>query len=182
MSLRDEPSPRRVKLKRPQEVIGLFEILPNRVNLIDQILNTDNIVLLAQHPLNQPIIGQWYPLPIDLPIPPLIDQLPHRLPARIPIRDVWLDPPQHIHGGFVDPHEDSVVELSQAEKAQDADDLGVELVDTSDTDHEGEAGFGWDVQRTRLFGLGREVGVLFGGGWFVRAASFGGWLGGFGNA
>jgi hypothetical protein len=117
-------------------------------------------MLLAEHPVNQIIVRQRNPLPIDLPIPPLIYQLANRLTAGISVSDVGLDPSEHVDAGFVDTHEDSVVELAQSEEAEDADDLGVELVDTADSDDKGELRLGWDVEGAGLFGVSTEVDLL----------------------
>jgi hypothetical protein len=60
------------------------------------------------------------------------------------------------------------VDLSQTQDPQDAQHLGVELIDTSDSDNEGQSGLSWDVDLSGELGLPSSgdfslVGGLVGG-------------------
>ena len=52
------------------------------------------------------------------------------------------------------------MELSQSQESEDSCDLRVQLVDTSDSNHKGNLGLGWDIQRSREFGLSSQFGLL----------------------
>lgn len=152
--LRDEPSAGWVQLEGPQEVVGLLEVVAHRVDLVDEVLDADDVVLLPEGLLDEVVVSEGDSLPVDLAVAALVDELPHGVAAGVPVGDVGLHPSQHIDGGLVDSDEDSVVELPESQEAQDADHLGVELVDTPDPNHEGEPGLGRDVQGAGLLGLG----------------------------
>jgi hypothetical protein len=51
------------------------------------------------------------------------------------------------------------VDLSESQDPEDSEDLGVELVNTSDPDDEGELGLGRDVDLSGEFGLSGLMGT-----------------------
>ena len=79
-----ETTKRATQLEGPQEIIGLLEARANGVNLVDQILNTDNAVL-AKCLLDDSVIGQGSPGLVDLPVTTLVDQFPNTLQVGIPV-------------------------------------------------------------------------------------------------
>lgn len=95
-------------------------------------------VLLSENLLNGSVGLEGNSLLVDLSVTSLEDELSDGFIAGITIGDVWLNSSEHIDGGFVKLDEDTVVELSQSEESHDSDGLGVEFVNTSDSDHEGD--------------------------------------------
>ena len=52
------------------------------------------------------------------------------------------------------------MKLSQSQESEDSCDLGVEFVDTSDSNDEGELSLSWDIQSSREFGLSSQLCLL----------------------
>ena len=57
----------------------------------------------------------------------------------IPESDIGLNDTDEVAWGFVDSDEGTVVNLTQSQESQDSDNLGVQLVDTPDSHHEGDS-------------------------------------------
>uniref|UniRef100_A0A0A9DVT3 60S ribosomal protein L7-2 n=1 Tax=Arundo donax TaxID=35708 RepID=A0A0A9DVT3_ARUDO len=55
----------------------------NSHDLVNKILNADDVVL-AQALLDDLVVGQRNPLLVQLPVAPLVDQLPDTLQVRVP--------------------------------------------------------------------------------------------------
>ena len=94
--------------------------------------------MLAQNALDGVVGFQGDSLLVDLAVTSLEDEFPDGLLGWVAVGDVGLNSSKHIDGGLVDSDEDSVMELSQSEESHDSDDLGVELVNTSDSNNKGE--------------------------------------------
>lgn len=127
------------KLEGPQEVVSLLEVGSYSVNLVDEILNGGDVVL-SEGFLDDGVRGQGDSLSVDLAVSSLEDKFADGFARGVSEGDVGLDSSEEVGGGFVDSNEDSVVELSESEESHDPDDFGVELVNTSDSDNEGESG------------------------------------------
>lgn len=63
----------------------------------------------------------------------------------VPVGDVWLDFSQQVCRGFVNADEGAVVELPKSQQSEDADRSGIKLVDTANSDHEGDLRLGRHV-------------------------------------
>ena len=94
--------------------------------------------MLAQNALDSVVGLQGDSLLVDLAVASLEDESPDGLLGGVAVGDVGLNSSKHIDGSLVDSDEDSVMELSQSEESHDSDDLGVELVNTSDSNNKGE--------------------------------------------
>ena len=53
---------------------------------------------------------------------------------------------EHFECCLVEADENCVVLLAESEELKDLSDLWIELVETTDSDNEGELGFGWDIE------------------------------------
>ena len=163
MSLGSEASPRCSQLERPEEVVSLLEVLTHSLDLVDEVLNRLD-TLLSERLLNNPVIGKRNALLVDLAETTLKNQFANGLTRRITESDVWLHTAQQVSRCLVDPHEDTVVDLPQSENAQDPEHLGVQFIDTPDSDHKGKSWLGGDVDLSGQFGLSacRNLGLVSG--------------------
>ena len=93
---------------------------------------------------------------VDFAIASLEDKSFNGFPGGVSVCDVGFDSPEHIDGGLVDSDENSVMELSQSEESHDSNDLGVELVNTSDSNDKGESGFSGHMDLSGMFGLNKS--------------------------
>mmetsp|Transcript_33672 Transcript_33672/g.95271 ORF Transcript_33672/g.95271 Transcript_33672/m.95271 type:complete len:306 (+) Transcript_33672:36-953(+) len=144
------------QLKGPQEVGGLLEGWAARVDLVDEVLNADDVVL-AQGLLNDSVVGERDPVLVDLAVAALVDQLTDGLEVGEAPGDVGLHIPQHVHGSLVDPHEDTVVDLAEAEQLQDLPGLGMHVVDTADANHEHDLSLRGHMEATLGLGLALQA-------------------------
>lgn len=80
------PAAGRVReLEGPKEVRCLLKVGTGSDNFVDEILNTENVIL-AQVFLNDGIIAEGYTLFVDLTITSFVDQFTNRLEVRFPGR------------------------------------------------------------------------------------------------
>lgn len=168
------------ELEGPQEVGGLLEVGADRVDLVDQILHTDNAVL-SEVLFNDLVVAEGNTLLVDLSITALVDELADRLQVRITVGNVGVDDGKHLLGGLSETDEDTVVDLEETEKLQDLAGLGGNLVDTVmerfsyrlnskeplrgrglplDTDNEGELVLGGDFKVALLLGQAGKADLL----------------------
>ena len=111
--------------------------------------------MLAQDALDGIVGFKGNSLPVDFAVASLEDKSFDGFPGGISVCDVGFDPPEHIDGGLVNSDDNSVVELSQSEESHDSNDLGVELVNTSDSNDKGEFGFSGHMDLSSVFGLNK---------------------------
>lgn len=137
------------QLKGPEEVVGLLEVRADSVDLVDQILHTDDSVL-AEGLLDDLIVGEGNTLAVNLSVTALVDELTNALQVGLTVGDVGLDELEHLDGSVGQLDEGSVVDLTETEELHDLAGLGGELVDTLDTDNEGELGLLSDIVRTSV--------------------------------
>ena len=79
---------------------------------MNQILNTDN-AKFAQILLNDLVVGERYPLFVDLSVSALVDKVTDRFYVWEAIRDIRFDYFEHFGGGFGEFDEDAVVDLEE---------------------------------------------------------------------
>jgi hypothetical protein len=137
------------QLEGPEEVRGLLEVGANGVDLVDEVLDGDDAEL-AEGLLDDLVVSERDALLVDLSVSALVQQLTDVLVGGIAVGDVGLDDPQHLHGSLGDLDEDTIVDLEETEKLEGLALLGVDLVDTLDTDSEDELGLGGDKERVAL--------------------------------
>lgn len=154
MSLGSESSSGGSQLEGPQEVVGLLEVRSYGVDLVDEVLNSGDVVL-SEGFFDDGVGGEGDSLSVDLAISSLEDEFADGFAGGVAEGDVGLDSSEHVGGGLVDSNEDSVVELSESEEPHDSDDFRVELVNTSDSDDEGESGLSRYVDLTGELSLDR---------------------------
>jgi len=142
------------QLEWPQEVAGLLEVGADSVDLVDEVLHADDAVL-AKVLLNDGVVGEREALLVDLAISTLVDELADRLEVGVAISNEWLNNAQHLDGGLGQTDEDTIVDLEETEELQSLALLGVNLVDTLDTDDECKLGLSWNVEGA--LGLGQTV-------------------------
>ncbi len=147
VSLGSESSSGSTKLEGPQEVVSFLEVGSNTVDLVNKVLDGADIVL-AKGLIDQGVGGKRNTLLVDLAVTSLENKFADGLAGGISEGDVGFNSPEHVGGGFVDSNEDSIVELSESEEPHDANDFGVELVNTSDPDNKGQFRLGRDVDLT----------------------------------
>ena len=73
-----ETTLRGTELERPQKIVGLFKVLPNRVDLVNEILHADDVEL-AQLILNDGVVSYSNTHSVHFAIATLVDQFPHTL-------------------------------------------------------------------------------------------------------
>ena len=117
------------QLEGPQEVVDLLEVGANGVQLVDQILHTDDAVL-AEVLLDDLVVGEGNTLLVDLAVSALVDELTDALQVGVTVGNVGVDDGEHLLGGLGEADEGAVVDLEQTEQLQDLAGLGSDLVDT----------------------------------------------------
>jgi hypothetical protein len=116
---------------------------------------------LAEVLLNDGVVGQRNTLLLgSLGVSTLVDELADRLEVGETVGDERLDDLEHLQGGLGQADEDTVVDLEKTEELKSLALLGVDLVDTLDTDDEHELGLGGDIVATLRLGDAGETDLL----------------------
>ena len=89
-----------------------------------------------------------------------VDKFADGLLVGITICNERLDNLQHLHGGLGHLDEDTIVNLEKSEELQGFAFLGINLVDTLDTNNEYKLGFFRDVEAVALLRLARQPDLL----------------------
>ena len=169
------------KLERPQEVVGFLEVRTNRVDLVNQILDTKDIVF-AKRLFNDAVIGKGNALGIHLAVSTLVDQFTDRFEVgvsiplqktkrtdtilktsfcacvcKICLRDVWLHNTQHVDRGLVDLDEDTSVDLTKTKQLQDLLGLWCHTVDTTDTHDKHNLSLRSHIEVALILGLTTKI-------------------------
>jgi len=147
------------ELEGPEEVASLLEVGADGVDLVDQVFHADDAVG-TEVLLDDGVVGEGNALLVDLSVSALVDELTDSLEVGVAVSDQGLDNLQHLNGGLGEADEDTVVDLEKTEELEGLALLGVDLVDTLDTDDKGELGLGRDVERTLLLGGAGEADLL----------------------
>lgn len=143
------------ELEGPEEVGGLLEVRADGVDLVDQVLHADDAVL-AEVLLDDGVVGERDALLLaGLGVAALVDELADGLEVGVAVGDEGLDDLEHLGGGLGQADEDAVVDLEETQELQGLALLRVDLVDTLDTDDEGELRLSRDV--VAALGLGDTV-------------------------
>lgn len=133
------------ELEGPQEVGGLLKVGADGVDLVNQVLHTDDAVL-AEVLLDDGVVGQRDALLLgSLGVSTLVDELADRLQVGVTVGDERLDDLQHLSGGLGQADEDTAVDLEETKELQGLALLGVNLVDTLDADDEDKLGLVGDI-------------------------------------
>ena len=124
-----ESTVRVAQLEWPQEARCLLEIWADSVDLVNQVLHTDNAVF-AEVLFDQLIVSQGDALLIDLAVATLVDELADGFEVRVAVGDVWVDNGEHFLRGFCEADEDTVVDLEETKELKCLAWLGSHLGDT----------------------------------------------------
>jgi hypothetical protein len=174
-----------VELEGPQEVVGLLELVTDGPDLVDEILDAGDTVVLGEDGLNNGVVVEGNSGAVDLTVATSVDELLDGGAGGVTVGDEGLDLADHVPGGSVESHEDTVVDLAETEELHDLLLLGGKLVDTSDTDNEGNLSLTLNKEGTGLLGVtlaldksGISSGVLggVGSGVLLSDGSLGGVL------
>lgn len=147
------------QLEGPQELVGVLEIGASSGDLVNQVLDRDDSVL-AQVLLDEGVGGDGQTLAVDLGVSTLVDQVADRGNGGLSVSHVRLNQLQHLLGGLGQLDEDTVVDLDQSEELEDLPRLGGDVVDTTQTDDEGDLGLGRDVEVARGLGSTAQTDLL----------------------
>lgn len=159
------------ELEGPEEVVGSLEVGSDGVDFVDKILDglESNF---SEGTFDDGVLLEWDSLAVDLSMSSLVDQLSDSLEVRVSPGDERLSDVEHHNSGLVELDEGGVSDLSESEELEDLLDSWRDLVDTSDSDYEGELGLSWDVNVSVLFGLSGSGDIeLFFGGVFLGVGS-----------
>lgn len=127
------------QLEGPQEVVGLLEVGPHGVNLVDQVLHADDAEL-SQGAFDHRVVRDRDALLVHLTEAALVDQLAYGLEVGVTVRHVRLHQAEHLHSRGVQPHEHRVVDLAQTKELQNLAHLGGHADDTADADNKHHVG------------------------------------------
>ena len=147
------------ELKGPEEVGSLLEVGADSVDLVDEILHTDDAVL-TEVLLNDGVVSEGSALLVDLSVTALVDKLLDGLQVGVTVGDPGLNNLEHLGGGLGDPDEDAVVDLEKTEELKDLAGLGGNLHDTLDTDDEDQTVLSRDVGGVVSAGSAGETNLL----------------------
>lgn len=147
------------ELEGPQEVGGLLEVGADGVDLVNEILHTNDAVL-AERLLNDSIVGQGNTLFVDLAVTTLVDEFLDGLQVGVAISNPGLNNLQHFSGGLGGLDEHTVVDLQKTEKLEGLAGLRGHLVDTLDTDDKDQLGLGRNVGRVVLLSNAVQADLL----------------------
>lgn len=140
------------QLEWEQEVVNLLEVWTNSVDLVDQVLNGQDTVF-TQVSLDDRVVRQSNSLLVDLTVTSLVDQLSNGRQVRVTISNVWLSQLQQFRSSLGNSDENTSVDLVQSQQLHDLSWLWWDLVDTLDSDNEGQFWFSIDVVRTGSLGI-----------------------------
>lgn len=140
------------ELEGPQEAGGLAEVRSRGEDLVDDVLNADKTVL-TERSLNDGVISDGNALLVNDGISALVDELADSLESGVAPSDVGLDNAEHLEDGLSQTNEDTVVQLTKAQKLQDLAGLRADVVDTTDTDDESNLGLRLDEELTSILGI-----------------------------
>jgi len=124
------------KLEWPKSVGNFLEVFASSVDLVDHVFNANNSVVVELC-LDLLVVGDLHALPVALEVTALVDESANCLERWVTICDVWLDKAEHVLHWLVDLDEDSVEDLTQAQKLQNLALLWCNLGDTTNAHNDG---------------------------------------------
>ena len=130
MSLLGEATERRAKLEWPEEVVNLLEIGADSPDLVDQVLDAAHVAGFAKVLLDHRVVIEGNSRSVNLAEAALVDELADCITGWVAVSDVGFNHSDHVNRGAIQLDENTVVELTQAEKLHDLLGLGGKLVDT----------------------------------------------------
>lgn len=147
------------ELEGPEELVGVLEVGSSSGNLVDQVLNRDDTVL-SEVLFDDGVGVQGESLSVDLGVSSLVDQVSDGSNRWFTVSDVRLDELEHLLGGLGELDENTVVDLDQSQELQNLSRLGGDVVDTTETNDQGNLGLGGDVEVTSSSGSSTKPDLL----------------------
>lgn len=123
----------------------MLEVGADGVDFVDEVLDGGDTELLKVL-LYDVVGGDGDTLLVDLGITALVDELTDSLEVGVSVGNKGLDDSQHLAGGLGESDEDAIVDLEETEELERLALLGVNLVDTLDTDYKDQLVLGRDVE------------------------------------
>merc|ERR1712168_1580508 len=139
------------QLEGPQEVGSLLEVLTNCEDLVDQILNADDSTR-TQHLFHHLVVADGDTLMVHLGETSLVHQVTYRLQVGVTPSDERFHKAEHVQRGFVELHEDTVVDLTKAEQLESFLHFWAHLIHTTDSNDERKFRLSWNVEVSVAFG------------------------------
>lgn len=97
---------------------------------------------------------------IDFTISPLVYQLANALQIRLAVGNIGLNDTEHLGSGLCELDENCIVDLEEAEELKNLSWLWGNLVDTFNTNDEGEFRLGGNIEAGVLFGRAGKTNLL----------------------
>jgi len=141
-----------VQLEGPQEVGGLLEVRSNGEDFVDEIFCADDVEF-TKGLFYEGVVVEWNSTALDFSISTFVYQIPNGLQVGVTPGDVRVRETQHIQGGLVELHEDSVVDLTDAEQLHDGPRLGGHSSHTTNSHNKGQFRLIRNVKVVRLLRL-----------------------------
>ena len=133
------------------ESVGVGEAGTNSVEFVDQIFDADDS-LGSQRFFDEGVVENGGSSTFSLGKSSLVDQFSDGLEVRISPGNVGFNNLQHVEGSLVNSEEDGIVDLSESHQLEDFSRLGVDLVDTSNSNNKSKFGFGSNVVVSSISG------------------------------
>ena len=149
------------KLEGPEEVGSFLEVRTNGGNFVNEIFNTNNVVL-AKRLFNDSIVRDGDTLLVDLGISMLVDQTTDGLQVRITVGNIRLDQLEHFRGSLVETDKDTIVDLQKTEQLKNLTGFGSNVVDTTNTDNKDKLFLGRNIVVTLSLGLTTKTDLVKG--------------------
>jgi len=128
-----------------QVVVSGLEVIADGVDFVHQVL--DAVDAQVTHGLlDDVVVANLDSLTVDLDGASLVDHVLDGLLGWVAPSDEWIADSKHLDAGLVESDEDGVSDLSKSEELKGLLGLWRELVDTSDSNDEGELGLVWNVE------------------------------------
>jgi len=148
LELSSSPTTERVaELEWPQEVCDSLEVWSDSDQLVNDILDGDDAEF-AKVCLDDGVVSERDSLTVDLAVTSLVDELTNGLEVWLSVGNVWLDEGQHLGCSLGELDKDTVVNLQETQQLHDLSWLWWDLVDTLDSDDEGDLWLSRDVEVT----------------------------------
>jgi len=133
-----------VQLEVPQKVVGHFEVGADGVDLMNEVLDTDDAELAES--LLDDFVVESASSSLKLAESAFVDKFADRLEVGVTPGDVGIGDTQHAQRRLVQLDERRVVDLTQTQQLEDLSDSGMESVDTTNSHHDGQLGLGGHVE------------------------------------
>merc|ERR1719437_318455 len=140
------------ELEWPQEVVGLLEVGPDGVDLVDKIRTAFDSGAVSESLGDDLVGGNGDALLVDLSESTLVHKLLDGGSGRVSVSHVWFDQSEHTNGGFVQLHKSGVVELTKTEELHNLLGLGGDSDNTANSDDQSQ--FWLSRNKETTFGLG----------------------------